>query len=234
MTAEFDTYASSYKKIINDVSRISGEAYEYFIDLRIKLMAEKMAERLPDQKRLRILDFGCGIGTTAPYLKNAFPQAEIHGVDPSPASIDAARKLELEGVDFVMAGTPSLPFADGYFDLVYTNGTFHHIRSDHHPAAVRELARVLKPFGDLFIFENNPVNPLMMQAMKKNPFDAGVRALPASYINRLLAEEGFRTAPAEYYFFFPKILAALRRLEKYLRPVPLGAQYFVWGRNSTS
>lgn len=234
MTAEFDKYAGNYKEIINEVSRISGEEYEYFIELRISLMKAKLAANpAAPARRLRILDFGCGIGTTEIFLKGAFPGAEIWGIDPSAASIAEAKSLGLEDVGFLVSEPAALPFPDGHFDLIYTNGTFHHIARESHADTLRELSRVLKKEGDLFIFENNPFNPLMMRAMAKNPFDRGVKALTAGYLKKALITAEFQLNVVNYYFFFPKCLSFLRGTEHYLRRLPLGAQYFVWGSKTT-
>jgi ubiquinone/menaquinone biosynthesis C-methylase UbiE len=225
MTTDFDKYASEYREIINDVSRISGERYEYFINLRIGLMKEKVAGKLPN---LHILDFGCGIGTTEIFLKKAFPHAEIWGVDSSPASIEAAQGLELPNVTFLVQNAGTLPFTNGHFDLIYSNGTFHHIERERHAEVVRELSRVLQKEGELFIFENNPCNPFMMRAMVKNPFDRGATALAPSYLGKALKDTGFRVDAVNYYFFFPRCLSLLRVAEKYLRWLRMGAQYFIW------
>lgn len=235
MTAEFDKYAGNYKEIINEVSRISGEEYEYFIGLRIGLMKAKLAKKpAAPARRLRILDFGCGIGTTEIFLKEAFPDAEIWGIDPSAASIAEAKRLGLEDVGFLVSEPAALPFSDGHFDLIYTNGTFHHIARESHADTLRELSRVLKKEGDLFIFENNPFNPLMMRAMAKNPFDRGVKALHAGYLKKSTIKAGFRLNCVNYYFFFPKCLWILRVTEKYLKRLQLGAQYFIWASRSIS
>ena len=48
---------------------------------------------------------------------------------------------------FLVADATRLPFADGEFDLVYTNKTTHHIRDWQQ--ALTEMIRVLKPEGHL-------------------------------------------------------------------------------------
>ena len=45
----------------------------------------------------------------------------------------------------------------------------------------------------------------------------------------LLADAGFREAKSDYIVFFPRMLAALRPLERWLSPLPLGAQYAAHG-----
>ena len=118
---------------------------------------------------------------------------------------------------------------DASFDLVYSNGTFHHIPHDDHPAILRELQRVLKPGGDLFIFENNPFNLAIVLAMHLSPLDREARMVFPPRLKRQMAEARFRCEAPGYYIFFPGVLAALLPAERHLRWLPLGGQYFVRG-----
>jgi SAM-dependent methyltransferase len=85
------------------------------------LPLEAALERLPSPPR-RVLDLGTGTGKAARVVARRFPQAEVVGVDLSPAMIEEARKVlpgELSGrVRFEVADASRLPFEDGAFDLV--------------------------------------------------------------------------------------------------------------------
>jgi SAM-dependent methyltransferase len=78
-------------------------------------------DRLSSPPR-RVLDLGTGTGKAARVVAKRFPQAEVVGVDLSPAMIEEARKVlpaELSGrVRFEVADASRLPFEDGAFDLV--------------------------------------------------------------------------------------------------------------------
>jgi SAM-dependent methyltransferase len=227
--AEFDRYAQSYRDIINRHSvAITGEAFEYFIGLRVGLMLEDLRRRGEPEPR-SVLDFGCGIGATEAIMRPRMPGARLVGVDPSPESIKTADSQHLPDATFhVSAGVP-LPFESGSFDLIYSNGTFHHIDHAEHPAIFRELARLLRPGGSAFIFENNPFNPLSVHMMRTSPMDAGTKMLFPRYLARLQRDAGLQVNATRFYVFFPKQLKALRWSERYLRRVPFGAQYYVWG-----
>jgi len=227
MPSEFDQYVQDYKEIIDRGAALTGETFEYFIELRVDLMARELSAR--GGAPLRILDFGCGIGATEKVLRDRFPAASIHGVDASAESIKAAESMGLEGVTFHFSESARLPFADGAFDLVYSNGTFHHIDHGKHAAVFAELRRVLAPAGHLFVFENNPLNPLMVRGMRQNPFDAGTKMLFPWYLRRVVRGARLTARAPKYYVFFPKQLKGLRWSERYLRSVPVGAQYYVWG-----
>jgi SAM-dependent methyltransferase len=228
MASEFDQYAGTYKEIIDRCAGPSGEPFEYFIDVRVALVAGEL-EASRSAPPARILDFGCGIGATEKVLRERFPSASIDAVDPSAESVKAAQSLGVRDAHFHVAEGSKLPFPAAAFDVIYSNGTFHHIDHAVHGAVFDELQRVLRPGGHMFIFENNPFNPLMVRGMKKNPFDAGTKMLFPWYLRRLVRRSGVRARTPRYYVFFPKALKALRWSERYLRSVPIGAQYYVWG-----
>jgi SAM-dependent methyltransferase len=228
MASEFDQYVRDYKEIIDRGAALTGESFEYFIELRVDLLAREIAAAGAPSP-LRILDFGCGIGATEKVLRDRFPGALIEGVDSSAESLRAAEALGLRDVKFHFAEGESLPFPDASFDLIYSNGTFHHIDHGKHGAVFAELKRVLRSGGHLFVFENNPLNPLMVRGMRQNPFDAGTKMLFPWYLRKVVRQAALRARAPRYYVFYPKQLKRLRWSEKYLRAVPIGAQYYVWG-----
>jgi ubiquinone/menaquinone biosynthesis C-methylase UbiE len=229
VASEFDQYAKHYVEIIErDTLPITGESFEFFIALRLQLVREELA-RVQAAAPRAILDFGCGIGITEKLLRDRYPSASIHGVDSSKESLDAATTLGLRGTFFHFSNSGELPFPEGSFDLIYSNGTFHHIDHTQHLTILRELFRVLKPGGHVFIFENNPLNPVTLLVMRRNPFDRGARLLFPWYLRRQQRRAGLEARAPRFYVFFPKQLKKLRPGEKRLRFLPLGAQYYVWG-----
>jgi SAM-dependent methyltransferase len=229
MATEFDRYTKSYVDIINERSAIVGESFEYFIDLRLDLLQDRL-KTAPG----RVLDYGCGIGATEKAMRLRWPDATIDGADTSAESLACAESLGLQGVRFHQLRGTELPFDDATFDVVYSNGTFHHIDHADHPGVLREIARVLRPGGHAFICENNPYNPVTVYAMWRTPFDAEAKMLFPPYLARLQRGAGLRVAAVRYYVFFPKPLKFLRRTERYLMRLPMGAQYYVWGTKSAS
>jgi hypothetical protein len=89
------------------------------------------------------------------------------------------------------------------------------------------LRDVLAPAGWLALFENNPWNPGARMVMRRIPFDRAAVPLSPPETRRLLETAGLRVHGTRSLFYFPRPLAALRPLERYLARVPLGAQYWV-------
>jgi len=97
----------------------------------------------------RVLEIGVGAGTD--HLQWARAGACCTGVDLTEAAITLTReRLALYGLesDVRRVDAETLPFGDASFDVVYSWGVIHH--SDHPPAIVSEVRRVLGP-GGVFI-----------------------------------------------------------------------------------
>jgi len=94
----------------------------------------------------RILDNGCGIGE----LHERLPSANITGLDIS------AEMVRIAGTKYeraVIGDSQTLPFEDGYFDTIFARSLIHHLPD---PArGVREMARVMRPGGELVAIDTN-------------------------------------------------------------------------------
>ncbi len=222
----FDEHATAYNETIDEELGASGESVEFFAQLKADLTRRAWVGPTPQ----RILDFGCGIGNGTRALSAAFPTASVVGIDSSGESVRIAASRASEQTRFAQQDGAALPFGDGSFDLVFASCVFHHIeRPDHHRAA-RQLRRVLRPGGAIFLFEHNPYNPLTVRVVRSLKMDEGVTLLPPGYSRDMLRAAGFEVSLANFYFFFPKVLRFARPLETYMRRIPMGAQYFVSGR----
>ncbi len=99
----------------------------------------------------RALDVGTGTGAGAQVIKERFPDAEVVGVDVSPAMLEAARR-NVDGVSFKEGDAAKLPFGDGEFDLVAHSNMIPFID---------QVARVLRPGGwTFFAFSGGAETPI--------------------------------------------------------------------------
>ena len=104
---------------------------------------------LADAKR--ILDFGCAAGRMIRHVSSRAPASECWGTDIGADQIHWCRHNLTPPIHFALTTTiPHLPFADGFFDLVYCGSVFTHIENLEQ-AWLLELGRILSPSGCLYL-----------------------------------------------------------------------------------
>lgn len=223
---EFDRYAEQYTDLHSASIKASGEEPSYFSRYKAQYMAARLGCDRADSP-MDVLDFGCGIGNSIPHLRDAFPKAHLYGVDPSGESVQLAERAHADKALFQTNDRDQLPYDDGSFDLVQVACVFHHISPEQRRGWMREIHRVLRPGGEMFLFEHNLLNPLTVKAVRDCPFDEDAILLPRSESLGLTRSSGFAEVRARYIVFFPAALAVLRPLEPWFGFIPFGAQYVV-------
>jgi SAM-dependent methyltransferase len=222
----FDSFAEEYQAALNRGIGIFGEGPEYFARARVAWTARRAAASIPSRKL--VMDFGCGIGTSTPLLREAFGVDRVLGVDVSEKCLQIATSRH--GDDVTAFSHPDDHSALGDVDLVFTNGVFHHIPLAERAGAIQYVLGALRPGGMFALWENNPWNPGTRWAMSRISFDRD--AIPLSFLEarRLLHTAGFEIVTEDFLFIFPRLLSWLRWIEPWVCKVPLGAQYLVMGR----
>ncbi len=97
----------------------------------------------------QLLDLATGSGDLALAIQRKLPETEITGADFSPGMLAVARGKGLKNT--VVADALQLPFADGSFDAVTVAFGLRNMAD--WPAAMREMARVLRPGGHLLVLD---------------------------------------------------------------------------------
>lgn len=213
---------------------VSGESKEFFARGRIDATRAFLDEAgaldpVLGNAAPRVLDFGCGIGDSAPMLRDILGARDVVGVDPSDASITHGAQLHAKEARVTLV-TSSAFVPDASFDVCYTNGVFHHIPIGERAAAAYVIRNALKPGGRVFLWENHAGNPGTRLVMARCEFDDDAMPVWPHRARRILANAGFEVERTEYRFVFPRALSFLRPLEKRLLRLPIGAQYVVVAR----
>jgi arsenite methyltransferase len=164
----------------------------------------------------RVLDLGSGSGMDA-FCAGAGVGAtgRVIGVDFTDAQVANATRLGerngIENVRFVEASIDRLPFDDGSFDVVISNGVINLSPVKHRVFA--EAARVLRPGGRLAIADIVSATPLRETTRRNTELWAAciAGAIPSTaYLDELTAA-GFAiaaTRPNEYRFLTDRALDA--------------------------
>jgi len=106
----------------------------------------------------RILDLGCGTGSTTLMLKQAFPQAQVTGLDLSPYMLVMAdHKANKAGLDLQWrhGNAEETGFPDASFDVVTASLLFHETPPTVSKSILQECFRLLTPGGAVLILDGN-------------------------------------------------------------------------------
>ncbi len=114
---------------------------------------DRLLSLLTTQHPRRVLDVGCGDGTLTHRVKNALPQSEIVAIDNSESQIGLAVRTASDGITFMCTDVIDYSVPEP-FDAIYSFYAFPHIPKSDVPSALRSVARLLKPEGELYLFTN--------------------------------------------------------------------------------
>lgn len=100
------------------------------------------------QNRPKILDLGCGQGHITCKICQAFPEAEVSGLDYALSAIEYAAN-HFSGIDFVVGNAYKCPYANNYFDIIVCNNLWEHVSDPLF--LLSRIASIIKPGGFLII-----------------------------------------------------------------------------------
>jgi demethylmenaquinone methyltransferase/2-methoxy-6-polyprenyl-1,4-benzoquinol methylase len=180
----------------------------------------------------RVLDVATGTGAVALELVRQ-KGCTVVGVDQSEAMLDTARRRVNGSVELVHASAEELPFEDGEFHALTFTYLFRYVADP--AAAIRELARVVRPGGTIAGLEFAVPHGLARPA-----WELWVRAgLPAAgaVIGHGWHEVGTFLGPSIRGFYEqwpePRLLEAWRAAgiaDVQARRMSLGGGIVTWGR----
>lgn len=131
-------------------------------------MANFTRLKWPDLDPSLIVDVGCTVGHNTLPWKQAFPDAEVHGIDAAAPCLKYGHaRAEALGVEihFRQALCDALPYEDNSVDVVFSSMFLHELPTALITAFFAEAYRVLKPGGVLINMELPPNDAL-------DPYDA--------------------------------------------------------------
>jgi SAM-dependent methyltransferase len=125
---------------------------------------QKLFGLIVQDRQKAVLEVGCGEGIALHYIR----PIKYVGVDTSRVRLRFASNL-FKDHSFIQADGTSLPFSSGQFDLVFCNGTLHHLSKQKIFLMIQEMKRTCKKGGWVAIIEPNAYNfsSLMLALLHK-------------------------------------------------------------------
>jgi ubiquinone/menaquinone biosynthesis C-methylase UbiE len=109
-----------------------------------------------DQRKLRLIDIGCGTGRFLDFVKQAWPRLPALGLDLSQAYIRHARRhlRRWARTHLIVANAEAIPAPDNSCDAVTSIFMLHELPPEVRRTVIGEAARVLKPGGRLVLMDS--------------------------------------------------------------------------------
>jgi ubiquinone/menaquinone biosynthesis C-methylase UbiE len=126
----------------------------------------------------RVLEIGCGGGTGVSIILKQFGAAAVDAFDLDPRMVARAvrRHARHPSVHLWVADCTAIPVPDAVYDAVFDFAIIHHVPDWR--AALREVARVLKPGGRFYAEEalgrliTHPVTRIFLDHPQLDRFEA--------------------------------------------------------------
>lgn len=192
-------YETTYSTGGTDVqTRVRFETYDEDLGQAGWLQAAEAREFafwLGEGVRL-MLDVACGSGGISAFLAAELGAAVV-GIDIDRHAIAAANERGAEGCSFQVAdANERLPFADGSFDVVFSNDSVHHLRDRF--TILRDWARVLQPGGQLLFTEGLVVTgPVSNEEVRRRTFMGHFVLTPVGLNERAIVAAGLDLVRSE-------------------------------------
>lgn len=128
-----------------------------------------LRRRFSDANPKSVLDIGCGVGVQTIAYKQAFPEAEVWGVELSAPFLRFAHVWAEDlglPIHYRQADAQHTGLEDGQFDLIISHILFHETWHDILPGIMREAHRLLAP-GGIFLNGDTPYQPARLSMPKQ-------------------------------------------------------------------
>ena len=164
-------------------------------------------------KPRRILDLGCGTGSTTIMLKQAFPDAEVIGMDLSPYMLlRSFHKSESAGlnIEWQQGNAENTNFPDASFDLVTASLLFHETPSSTTQAILHECFRLLVPGGQVLILDGNQKTLRQMEWLSNIFEEPYIHEYAADSTDAKMGAAGFAMVRTEEVWFTSQLTSGIK------------------------
>lgn len=190
---EQNSFVTKARERWNEIYKEGGNRLE--VTLYIEREIQEVLDFLKVNNVKRVLDLGCGAGRCVIYLvQNGF---EVFGIDISEEGIRKAKERLKERnltADLRIGSIyNTLPYEDNFFDAVISIKTIYHGTIEDIRKTIKEIERVLKPGGLVFI--------TAIRKKWRKPYPHYKEIAPRTYVPMEGEERG-----VPHYYFNKKLL----------------------------
>jgi len=196
---------------------------------------DAVAARVTEDGNTDVLDWGCGVGYVAEFMRDRGLHVSLYDFDPAADGVEERSLPNFESMVAKFSADPvRLPYADASFDAVLSLGTLEHVQFPEHSLA--EIRRVLRPGGFFYCYKlPNRFSYVEYTAKRRGRNYHGAQPHDRLYslfsARQMVAKSGFDVLDARYRNMLParaasKLLpershGAARKVSDVLSRIPL-------------
>lgn len=166
----------------------------------------------------RILDLGCGTGSTTLMLKQAFPQAQVTGLDLSPYMLvmaeHKAKNAELN-ILWRHGNAEATALPDASFDLVTASLLFHETPPSVSQSILRECFRLLAPGGEVLILDGNQKTIRQVDWLTEVFEEPYIKDYAAGSVDAWMGAVGFEAVQTKDLFLIHQVTHGMKPIPVY-------------------
>jgi len=163
------------------LSETSAQRYDHQVEILFRGSAATMRrmiipplkDSLQDVPVAKIVEVGCGTGSSTRWITQSLPKAQITAVDLSWPYLKQAQKnlASCPRINFLQGDGAQLPFKDAEFDAWTSVFVFHELPNEERKKVLREAYRILKSDGLLVFADSIQLgdNPELHWGMEQFP-----------------------------------------------------------------
>ncbi|OUL32962.1 methyltransferase domain-containing protein [Nostoc sp. 106C] len=189
---------------------------QYLLPPNETLVRQALIDAIKVQPR-RILDLGCGTGSATLMLKQAFPQAEVIGLDLSAYMlVRADHKATSAGLEILWrhGNAEKIAFPNAAFDLVTASLLFREIPTAVSQAILRECFRLLVAGGQVLILDSNQKALRQLEWLNDVIEEPYLREYAALNLNESMGKAGFSTLPIQDVWWMHQVTSGVKPISK--------------------
>lgn len=174
-----------------------------------------LVDRIGGKPR-RILDLGCGTGSTTVLLKQAFPEAEVIGLDLSPYMLFMGdRKAKQAGlrIQWRHGNAENTGFPNASFDVVTASLLFHETPPAVSKTILQESFRLLVPGGQVLILDGNQKTLRHTEWLTEIFEEPYIQAYAAGNVDAWMGAAGFEAVETQEHWW-------VNQISRGIKPIP--------------